>query len=209
TFKKRKDDDEWYFFTTATRTSKTTGRTRRTTPDGFWIASQGDQKIHRTRTESSSNSKKRKTREDDIIGYRNMLGYYFNKDNKPDKKSKSQKDDGIKTNWIMYEYVLLSEEEEGGDDKKRCELVLCQIHQNNNCKTPAPAASVPIISTTSSPPPEDEYLQEVEPAPVHHQQDRYLQEVEQYLLEEDPVENIINMDTINQFDNQEWSFFSS
>ncbi|KAI3968643.1 hypothetical protein MKX01_028793, partial [Papaver californicum] len=85
TFMKRKDDDEWYFFTTATRTSKTTGRTRRATPDGFWIASQGDQKIHRTRAESS-NSRKRKTREDGVIVYRKMLVYYFNKQNKPDKK---------------------------------------------------------------------------------------------------------------------------
>ncbi|KAI3973786.1 hypothetical protein MKW92_023228, partial [Papaver armeniacum] len=49
TSEKREDDDEWYFFTTTTRTSQTKGRTSRTTPDGYWLASQGDKEITLTR----------------------------------------------------------------------------------------------------------------------------------------------------------------
>ncbi|KAI3960932.1 hypothetical protein MKW98_019133, partial [Papaver atlanticum] len=178
------DDDEWYFFTTTTRTSQTTGRTSRTTPDGFWLASRGDKEITLTRgrvdRQENTNSRKRKTTADDIIiGYKKMLAYYFNKKNKPDGKTSSKKDAGDKTDWIMYEYVLLCDdsvqEHEGGDvsSKKRHELVLCQIH--NNRKTPAP--SVPM--TTSSPPKFSSPITqepEVEAAPVHHQQNEYLQE---------------------------------
>ncbi|XP_026428062.1 NAC domain-containing protein 96-like [Papaver somniferum] len=181
TFKKRKDDDEWYFFTTTTRTSQTTGRTSRTTPEGFWLATQGDKEITLTRGrvdhQENPNSRKRKTTtNDNIIGYRKMLVYYFNKKNKPDgsRKTSSKKDAGDKTDWIMYEYVLLCyDTHEGGDvsSKKRHELVLCQIH--NSRKTPPPSAPM----TTSSPPKFSSPITqepEVEAATVHHQQNEYL-----------------------------------
>ncbi|XP_026444657.1 NAC domain-containing protein 92-like [Papaver somniferum] len=113
TFEKRKDDDEWYFFTTTTRTSQTTGRTSRTTPDGYWLASQGDKEITLTRgraapVDNQENPKKRKTTaDDDVIGYRKTLVYYFTKKNKPDcRRKSSKKDAGVKTDWIMYEYDL-------------------------------------------------------------------------------------------------------
>ncbi|CAN0891857.1 NAC domain-containing protein 2 [Linum grandiflorum] len=104
---------EWYFFTPRDRKYKNGERPNRAAGDGYWKATGADRSV-----ESSGGI---------VIGYRKALVFY---------KGKQQKQDGIKTDWVMHEYrvnpstVKLPPRVSRGDNDMRLDnYVLCRIYR--------------------------------------------------------------------------------
>ncbi|KAL3631085.1 hypothetical protein CASFOL_024069 [Castilleja foliolosa] len=88
-----RNEKELYVFTHLKARNKGVTHAKRTTPDGFWKATSGDNDI--------------KNRGGEVIGIRKVLVYYHGK--------------GSKTNWIMHEYRL-NDHSKVGDNYVLCKI---------------------------------------------------------------------------------------
>ncbi|KAL3631162.1 hypothetical protein CASFOL_024146 [Castilleja foliolosa] len=88
-----KNEKEMYVFTHLKARNKGVTHAKRTTPDGFWKATSGDNDI--------------KNHSGEVIGIRKALVYYHGK--------------GSKTNWIMHEYRL-KDHSKVGDNYVLCKI---------------------------------------------------------------------------------------
>ncbi|KAL3631088.1 hypothetical protein CASFOL_024072 [Castilleja foliolosa] len=88
-----RNEKELYVFTHLKARNKGVTHAKRTTPNGFWKATSGDNDI--------------KNRRGEVIGIRKVLVYYHGK--------------GSKTNWIMHEYRL-NDNSKVGDNYVLCKI---------------------------------------------------------------------------------------
>ncbi|KAA3481899.1 NAC domain protein NAC72 [Gossypium australe] len=105
--------NEYYFFTPRDRKYANGSRPARNAGDGYWKATGSDKLI---------------CRKGKIIGLKKSLAFYQGKQPK-----------GVKTNWLMHEYVLTDapiRKRLGNEDMRLDDWVLCRVYKNPREKKP-------------------------------------------------------------------------
>lgn len=99
-------ENEWYFFTPRDKKYKNGDRPNRAAGDGYWKATGADIKVEFN---------------GEVIGYRKTLIFYRGK---PPK--------GVKTEWVMHEYVLRELEKKKRDVNDTRVMFLPYLYINSS-----------------------------------------------------------------------------
>ncbi|XP_073106419.1 uncharacterized protein [Elaeis guineensis] len=99
-------EEKFYFFTSRTRKYPNGSRPARAAGGGYWKATGSEKKIYND--------------DDELVGVKKTLVYY---------RGKAKENDGVKTDWIMQEYISEITTCKPGDSMKLDDWVLCCIHK--------------------------------------------------------------------------------